>query len=220
MVIYNNDSIYFSVLLDTYLLTSIIERDITNDSAHISYTTFSGCSDFPDLEVELSISECNATMMKMTIRNDYATNRNDETFKLSSLIPECVYDYTIQVFNGNTPMGKSATGIFTTLSNDDANVDNDDDDDGGGGGGGGGDSSVIECSKFHLYGFINYNHKSLIILLNFCLHVNKPNNVFLILLIVTTWVLIPEVTSTCTCVPESKGILYVNFTEVFYHCFR
>ena len=149
-----NDSIYFFVLLDTYLLTSITERDITNDSALISYTTFSGCSDFPDLEVELSISGCNATMMKMTIRNDYATNRNDETFKLSSLIPECVYDYTIQVFNGNAPLGMSVTGIFTTLSNDDANVDDDDDD---GGGGGGGDSSVIECSKFHLYCFINYS---------------------------------------------------------------
>ena len=171
--------------------------------------------------MELGISECNATMMKMTIRNDYATNRNDETFKLSSLIPECVYDYTIQVFNGIAPLGKSATGIFTTLSNDDANVDNDDDDDDddGGGGGDGGDSSVIECSKFHLYCFINYNDKSLIILLNFCFACKQAKCV-LILLIVTTRVLIPEVTSTCTCVPESKGILYVNLTEVFYQFFR
>ena len=31
---------------------------------------------------------------------------------------------------------------------------------------------------------------------------------------------IPEVTSTCTCILESKGILYVNFTDLFYHYFE
>ena len=80
----------------TYLLTSITERDITDISAVISYTTYSGCSDFPsNLAVLISYSDCNETTMSVTMTNIYTKNRNDETFILTSLIPECVYQYTL-----------------------------------------------------------------------------------------------------------------------------
>ena len=116
----------------TYLLTSITERGITNVSAVISYTTlstFSGCPAFPsDLEVKIDYSDCNGTTINMTRTCDYITDRTDEPCDLPSLNPECVYRYTIQVFDGMEPLGMVSTGMFTTLSSEVAGSTNGDDD--------------------------------------------------------------------------------------------
>ena len=62
--------------------------------------------------------------------NIYTTNRNDETFILTSLIPECVYQYTLQLYDVDEPFGMNITGMFTTQKDDPNDTTGDDDDDG------------------------------------------------------------------------------------------
>ena len=103
----------------TELFTSVTERDITNMSAVISYTTYSGCSDFPsNLTVKLNYSKCNETTTNMIMTNIYTTDKIDETFNLFSLIPKCFYQYVLQVYDGDEPLGTSVPGMFTTPKND------------------------------------------------------------------------------------------------------
>ena len=60
--------------------------------------------------------------------NIYTTNRNDETFILTSLIPECVYQYTLQLYDVDEPFGMNITGMFTTQKDDPNDATSDDDD--------------------------------------------------------------------------------------------
>ena len=104
---------------DTALLTSVTERNITSDSVVISYTTINGCSDFSlDLEVQLSISECNGTSTEMTDKNEYIANGDEETFNLTSLMSNCYYSYTLQVVDGNNILEMSDSGVFMIIAED------------------------------------------------------------------------------------------------------
>ena len=95
------------------------ERNITSDSVVISYTTINGCSDFSlDLQVQLSISECNETSTEMTYKNEYIANGDEETFILTSLMSNCYYSYTLQVVDGNNILEMSDSGVFMTNSED------------------------------------------------------------------------------------------------------
>ena len=93
------------------------ERNITSDSVVISYTTIYGCSNFSsDLEVQLSISECNGTSTEITEINEYVANGDEETFNITSLMSNCYYNYTLQVVDGNKALGMSDSGVFKTIA--------------------------------------------------------------------------------------------------------
>ena len=93
------------------------ERNITSDSAVISYTTIYGCSDFlSDLEVQLSISECNGTSIEVTDINAYVANGDEETFNLTLLMSNCYYNYALQVVDGNKTLGITNSAVFKTIA--------------------------------------------------------------------------------------------------------
>ena len=105
--------------VDTTLLRSVMVTDVKMTSASISYSTFQGCSYFPNNTIiQLHIVNVNTSNFISMNSKKYLVNSTD-FFELTSLNASTIYKYTIQVFvsdniNNGMKISSNIIGQFMT----------------------------------------------------------------------------------------------------------